>query len=116
MRDYRLFLQDILKSMDSIQGFVAGMTLDDFIADDKTSSAVIRKLEIVGEAVKQIPSTIREQYPEVTWKEMAGMRDVLIHFYFGVNLKLVWKTIQEDIPLARQQITGVLNDLSQEAE
>jgi len=102
--------------MDSIQEFVAGMTMVDFLDDDKTSSAVIRKLEIIGEAVKQIPPAIREQYPQVAWKEMAGMRDVLIHFYFGVNLKLTWKTIQEDIPVARQQIAQVLNDLTMDSE
>jgi len=115
MRDYRLFLQDILAAMDSIQEFVVGMTINEFINDDKTSSAVIRKLEIIGEAVKQIPPAIKEQYPSVPWKEMAGMRDVLIHFYFGVDLKLTWKTIQEDIPLARQQIAGILSDLTADA-
>lgn len=82
MRDYRLYLTDILTAIESIEQFVAGMDLQGFKADDKTVSAVIRKFEIIGEAVKQLPEEIRQAYPEVPWKEMAGMRDRLIHFLF----------------------------------
>ncbi len=71
--------------MNSIETFIAGMDLDTFRTDDKTASAVMRKLEIIGEAVKQIPDEIRQKHTQVPWKEMAGMRDKLIHFYFGIN-------------------------------
>lgn len=89
MRDYSLCLRDILDAFSSIERFVEGMNYDDFIKDDKTSSAVIRKFEVIGEATKNIPDSIRTQYPAVPWQEMAGMRDRLIPFYFGVEYRLI---------------------------
>jgi len=108
MRDYTLYLKDILAAIESIEDFIAGMDLDTFQIDDKTTSAVMRKLEIIGEAVKQIPDEIRQNYSQVPWKEMAGMRDKLIHFYFGVDYHLVWKTITERLPQVKQEIRRVL--------
>jgi len=84
MREYSLYLKDILEAMAAIEKFVAGMEFEDFKNDDRTSSAVIRKFEIIGEAIKHIPDEIRNKYPQIKWKQMAGMRDRLIHFYFGV--------------------------------
>ncbi|MFH0772083.1 MAG: DUF86 domain-containing protein [Candidatus Omnitrophota bacterium] len=98
MRDYSLYLEDILGAIKAIEGFVKGMEFEDFEADDKTSSAVIKKLEIIGEAAKKMPDSIKKKYPAIPWKEMAGMRDKLIHFYFGINYNLVWKTIKERLP------------------
>jgi len=97
-RDYTLYLKDILNAMESIQSFTANMEYEEFSRDDKTSSAVIRKLEIIGEATKKIPAVLRKQHGEMPWKEMAGMRDRLIHFYFGVDYELVWETIKKRIP------------------
>ncbi len=74
----------------SIEKFIEGMNFEAFQADDKTASAVMRKLEIIGEATKQVPQEVRDKYPQVPWREMAGMRDKLIHFYFGVDYSLVW--------------------------
>jgi uncharacterized protein with HEPN domain len=108
MRDNLVYLKDILAAIESIESFTTGMTLDAFEGDDKTQSAVIRKFEIMGEAVRHVPEEIRESYPIVPWKEMAGMRDRLIHFYMGVNARLIWKTIQEDLPATKQEIVRIL--------
>jgi uncharacterized protein with HEPN domain len=75
VRDYKLYIKDILAAMDSIEAFVEGMSLEQFRKDDKTSSAVVRKFEIIGEAAKHIPEEILKKYPDIPWKEMAGMRD-----------------------------------------
>jgi len=107
MRDYDLYLADILDAMDSIERFVEGMSLEEFQKDDKTASAVIRKFEIIGEAAKNVPATIKQQRPDVPWREMAGMRDRLIHGYFGVDYNLVWTTIKNRIPAARQVLKSV---------
>jgi uncharacterized protein with HEPN domain len=88
-RDYRLFLQDIVDACGHILAFVEGMDVDAFVLDEKTSSAVIQKLEVIGETTKNIPQFVREQYPHIPWTDMAGMRDRLIHGYFGIDYYLV---------------------------
>jgi len=88
------------------------MTWDEFSQDQKTIYAVVRAFEIIGEASKKVPLSVRKRHPKVPWKQMAGMRDKLIHEYFGVNFEVLWKTTQEDIPLVQQLIALVLKEES----
>lgn len=115
-RDARLFLRDIIEAAQQIKLFVAGFDYLQFQSDDKTSSAVIRKLEIIGEAVKNIPDAVKQNYSAIKWREIAGMRDRLIHGYFGVDYSLVWDTTQTDIPRLITEISQVLRELDQEAQ
>jgi len=115
-RDYRLFLKDIIDAMDAIEKFVEGMELEAVMEDDKTLSAVIRKFEIIGEAVKNIPDWMREKYPNIPWKRMAGMRDRLIHGYFGIDYRLVWEAIKIEIPKIKPELQKILKELSTEEE
>jgi len=110
MRDSTLYLNDILEAMNAIERFVEGMEFEDFKKDDKTSSAVLRKFEIIGEATKNVPDTIKQKYSIIPWREMAGMRDKLIHFYFGIKYELVWRTIKDVIPQVKPYIREISGD------
>lgn len=112
MKDYSVYLKDIIQAIEAIEKFVEGISLKEFKNDDKTSSAVVRKFEIIGEAAKKIPENARKKYPQVPWKEMSGMRDKLIHFYAGVNFDLVWQTIQNQLPSTKSIITQILKELN----
>ncbi len=112
MRDYTLYLKDMLEAMEAIEKFVEGVDFDNFQKNDMVSSAVIRKFEIIGEAAKKVPDTIRNKYPEIPWKEMSGMRDRLIHFYFGVKYSLVWQTVKDIIPSIKPLISKIIEDFS----
>ncbi len=113
MRNHRLYLKDIFEAMDAVQAFVEGMNFDAFVADDKTTSAVVRKLEIIGEAAKNVPETIRQEYSQVPWQQMAGMRDRIIHRYFAVNHVIVWNTVKDHIPSLQPIIGQILKDLEE---
>ena len=113
-RDVKLYVKDILEAIKAIEKFVEGMDFESFKEDDKTSSAVIRKFEIIGEATKNIPQSIKEKYPHIPWKEMAGFRDKLIHFYFGIKYDIVWDTIKLRLPELKKNIERVLKDLEEE--
>ncbi|TAL57908.1 MAG: DUF86 domain-containing protein [Bacteroidetes bacterium] len=97
-RDFRDYLADIAKCIESIESFTIGMTYDEFVRDEKTVWAVIRGLEIIGEAVSQLPDELKEKHPHIPWRDIRGMRNKLIHEYFGVNVRVLWVTIQEKIP------------------
>ncbi|MHC4458076.1 MAG: HepT-like ribonuclease domain-containing protein [Planctomycetota bacterium] len=108
MRNNKLYLKDILAAIESIEVFTEDMDFESFKDDDKTVSAVIRKFEIIGEATKNVPDIIKEEHNSVPWKDMAGMRDRLIHFYFGIDYDLVWKTIRNRLPIVKPLIAQIL--------
>ena len=97
-RDFRDYLSDILKSIENIEAFTNGMSYDEFVRDEKTVWAVIRGIEIIGEAVSKLPDEMKEKHEHIPWREIRAMRNKLIHEYFGVNVRVLCVTIQEDIP------------------
>ena len=105
------YLNDILESIADIKEFVGGMTFEHFAKDRKTVKAVVRSLEIVGEAANKIPRSILEQYPETSWQEIIGMRNRLIHEYFGVDLDIVWQTIEDDLASLEETVKRIHFDL-----
>ena len=110
MKNNQLFLQDILSAIESIETFIEGMSQGQLKEDDKTFSAVIRKLEIIGEAAKNISKIITEKHDDVPWKEMAGMRDRLIHAYFGIDCDLVWDVIKNELPRVKEKVQAIIKD------
>ncbi len=109
-REFEDYLKDILDAMKKTQHFIDGLSYEEFSQDDKTVFAVIRALEIIGEATKNMPDDIRKENPGVPWKEMAGMRDILIHDYFGVDMETVWLTITEKIPKVKPLLQKILDN------
>ncbi len=107
-KDHTVFLLDILQAIDDIQSFIHGMSFGDFIKDQKTQYAVLRGLEVIGEAVKNLPAEFREDYSHVPWKSIAGMRDMLIHEYSGVDFDIVWTTIIVHLPAFKDDISSMI--------
>ena len=112
-RIFTEYLEDILDSISKIREFTGNMDFSAFSKDEKTSFAVIRALEIIGEASKNIPEEVRSSHPDIPWREMAGIRNKLIHDYFGVNLAVVWKTVKEDLPTLEPKIRSLLEETDQ---
>jgi uncharacterized protein with HEPN domain len=111
LRDFQVYLEDIIDALNCIEAYTKGFTYEAFVNDRKTVDAVIRNFEIIGEAAKQVPLSIRREYSKVPWREMAGMRDKLIHGYFGIQLDVVWKTIKERLPPLRLLLLDALADM-----
>lgn len=113
-RDSVDYLKDAVNAMDKAEEFISNMSYEDFIKDDKTVFAVIRALEVIGEAIKHVPLNFREKFLDIPWRDIAGMRDVLIHDYFGIDLETVWETIKTNILQTKPLLYEVLNKLKKE--
>jgi uncharacterized protein with HEPN domain len=110
-REFGLFIQDIKDAMDSIEAFIGDIDFDEFLQDDKTKSAVVWKIGVIGEATKHIPQLIRSKYKQLPWKSMAKMRDKITHSYFGIDYKIVTGVAKQELPEIRPYIDKVLADL-----
>ncbi len=109
-RNYSDFLQDILDAIAEIESFTAGVDFQSFQANREKSLAVVKLLEIIGEAVKKIPIAKRQNYSEIPWKAVAGMKDILVHEYWQVDTAVVWATVQDSLPLLKTVIIDMLVD------
>jgi len=108
-KDVQIFLQHILLSIESIATYTKNISKEDFLNSPQVQDAVMRQLEVLGEAVKNLPSEFKEKNPTIPWRSIAGMRDMLIHEYFGVDIGLVWNTVINDLPVLRDFIKKTLN-------
>jgi len=108
-RDYKDYLEDIIAEIERVESFVANIKWDEFPKDTKTAYAVVRCLEIIGEAAKRIPDDIRAENSDIPWKQMAGMRDKLSHDYFGVDYSVVWETITNELPPLKEKLQALLS-------
>lgn len=110
-RNDAVYLNHMADAIRRIESYVVDIDLTQFYGNFLVQDGVIRQLEIMGEATKQLSSTLRDEYPHIPWRSIAGMRDKLIHHYFGVDLEAVWLTVQDDLPYLKQEISKILTQL-----
>lgn len=108
-RNARMHLEDMVEAAEKVTAYAGDMTFDAFCADSKTRDAVIRNLEVIGEAAKNVTPDIRERFFDIEWKKIAGLRDMLIHEYFGVDVEIVWDIVQNKIPPLTKQLRTILS-------
>ena len=106
-KDDLVFVEHILDSINAIEDFSKGISREEITSNRLKQSAIVREIEIIGEAVKNIPDYFRNQYPDIPWRDIAGMRDVIIHGYFKVDLETIWKVIDEDLPELKEKISKI---------
>ncbi|MFH1377074.1 MAG: DUF86 domain-containing protein [Candidatus Woesearchaeota archaeon] len=113
-RSLDLFIKDILDSIKNIEIFMKNISKEHFLKNREKQNAVIREIEIVGEAVKNIPNSFRSKYPDIPWRDISGIRDIITHGYFRIDLETVWKVIEDDLPDLKQKIKKIKKDLEKE--
>ncbi|MEK7250657.1 MAG: DUF86 domain-containing protein [Bacteroidota bacterium] len=110
-RDIRVFLQDIVDSIEKLEQYTELVAEPEFYVDTEKQDAIIRRIEIIGEAVANLPMELRDKFPDVPWRDMVGMRNVMIHNYFGVTLAMVWRVASSDLPKLKERIIEVQKSL-----
>ena len=108
-KDQTVYLRHIIESIEQIENYTHDLIESEFMDLKEAQDAVLRRLEIIGEAVKNISSEFKDRYPNIPWRQMAGMRNALIHEYFEVDLSLVWRTVKDDLPKLKEQIKGLIS-------
>jgi len=109
-RDYKVYLEDIIEAIAKIERYVANLSFEDFSRKEIVIDATIRNFEIIGEAVKRIPENIKQKYPQVEWKKIAGLRDILIHEYSAIDLEILWDIIKNKLPDFKKNISKILEN------
>jgi len=107
-RQYKAYLKDILEAASKIERYTKGLSYTEFLKDSLRKDGVVRNLEVIGEAAKNIPPEIKTKSPEIEWKEIIGFRDVLIHAYFGVDFEIVWDVVKNKLPDLRDSIQKII--------
>ena len=110
-RELRLFIEDILESIRLIEKYIGNLSKEDLNNNQGLKDSLVRRLEIIGEAVKNIPDDFKEKYSQVPWKKIAGLRDIIIHAYFEIDLDITWEIITKDLPILKTQILKIKEDL-----
>ena len=113
-REFRLFIEDISESIRLIEKYIGNLSKDNLDNNQELKDSIVRRLEIIGEAVKNIPGDFKEKYPKVPWKKIAGLRDIIIHAYFNVDLDIMWNIIKKDIPDLKEKIQKIKKDLEED--
>jgi uncharacterized protein with HEPN domain len=110
MKEVKIFLQHIIESIELLEGYLKGVSKEEFVSSTEKQDLAVRRLEIIGEAVKNLPMSFRKKHPKIEWRGIAGTRDVLIHTYFAVDYNLVWAIIKKDIPKLKREVKKILKN------